>query len=137
LRGQGVIANIGRALSWEWAIGSIYLLGNTPMRASGISPATVSAVRCAGMRSAGERAECRKHLRPPQMPRPARGVHAARFRTLLGPTLVRLVDHVIARDRRCRDRRLLAILDAEGSGDIGIDRTTAETDSAMSFWRWR
>jgi uncharacterized protein YjiS (DUF1127 family) len=69
--------------------------------------------------------------------RPSRRLDVARFRPILGRTLVRLVEHVISWDQRVRDRQVLASLDDRMRRDIGIDRATAERDSTTSFWRLR
>jgi uncharacterized protein YjiS (DUF1127 family) len=89
------------------------------------------------MRAAEEPTERPELLHPLETLRPERASAAARLRTILGRTLVRLVEQVIARDQRRRDRRLLAILDDRMLRDIGIDRATAESDSTTSFWRLR
>ena len=102
---------------------------------SGISTATIPAVQLVGMGAAEERTERPELLHPPETPRPERAGRAARFRTILGLTLVRLVEQVISWDQRRRDRRLLASLDDRSLRDIGIDRATAESDSTTSFWR--
>ncbi len=84
------------------------------------------------MRAAEERTERLERLLPPEAPRPER---AARFHTILGRTLARLVKRVIAWYRGRRDRQLLASLDDQMLRDIGIDRATAGSDSTTSFWR--
>lgn len=101
---------------------------------SGISTAIVPAGRSAGRRAVEEPTGRPELLHPPETLRPKR---AARFRAILGRTLVRLVEHVISWDQCRRDRRLLASLDDGNLRDIGIDRATAESDSTTSFWRLR
>jgi len=86
------------------------------------------------MRGAEERTERLELLHPPETPRPE---HAAGFRTILGRTLVRLVEHVISCDQCRRDRRLLASLDDRTLRDIGIRRDSVERDSTSSLWRLR
>lgn len=121
----------------EPAIDRIHLQGDTPRMGSGISTATIPAAQLAGMRAAEDRTERPELLHPLETPRPERAGRAARFRTILGRTLVRLVEPVISWDQRRRDRRLLASLDDRALRDIGIDRTTAERDGTTSSWRLR
>lgn len=70
----------------------------------------------------------------PQRPRPTR---AGRFRAVLGLGLSRLLEFVVAWNRRRRDRQLLAEMNERSLRDIGIGSTTAERDSSMSYWRLR
>ncbi len=86
------------------------------------------------MRAGEERTERRELLHPPETPRPER---AARFHTILGRTLARLVKHVISWYQGYRHRQLLVNLDDRMLRDIGIDRAAAESDSTNSFWRLR
>ena len=91
----------------------------------------------ATMRGAEERTERLELLHPPETPRPERAGRGAGFRTILGRTLVRLVEHVISCDQCRRDRRLLASLDDRTLRDIGIRRDSVERDSTSSLWRLR
>ena len=86
------------------------------------------------MRAAEGHTERPELRHPTGTPHPAR---AARFRTILGRRLARLVERVIAWDRGYRDRQFLASLDNRQLRDIGIDRATVGSDSAASFWRFR
>jgi uncharacterized protein YjiS (DUF1127 family) len=88
----------------------------------------------AGMRAAEEHTERPELLHPPETPGPARG---ARFHTILGRRLGRLVEHVISWHRASRDRRFLAGLDDRQLRDMGIDRATVENDRSPPFWRFR
>ena len=68
----------------------------------------------------------------PQRPRPTR---TGRFRAVLGLGLSRLLEFVVAWNRRSRDQQWLAGLSERILRDIGIDSTTAERDRSMSYWR--
>jgi uncharacterized protein YjiS (DUF1127 family) len=89
------------------------------------------------MRAAEKRTEHLDFLHPPETPRPERAGRGAGFRTILGRTLVQLVEHVISWDQCGRDRRLLASLDDRMLRDIGIRRDMVERDSTSSIWRLR
>jgi len=86
------------------------------------------------MRGAEERTERLEFLRPLEAPRPER---AGCFRTILGRSLVRLVEHVISWNQGRHDRRLLASLNDRMLRDIGVNRARVEGDSTSSFWRLR
>jgi len=86
------------------------------------------------MRAAEEHTERPELLHLPETPGPAR---AARFHTILGCRLGRLVEHVISWNRGYRDRQLLASLDDRQLRDMGIDRATVENDRSPPFWRFR
>jgi uncharacterized protein YjiS (DUF1127 family) len=86
------------------------------------------------MRAAEEHTERPELRHPPGTPHPAR---AARFRTILGRRLARLVERVIAWDRGYRDRQFLASLDDRQLRDIGIDRWALGRDGPTPFWRLR
>jgi uncharacterized protein YjiS (DUF1127 family) len=47
----------------------------------------------------------------------------------------RLVDGIFDWQERARSRRMLAALDDRMLHDIGIDRATAQRESATAFWR--
>lgn len=47
----------------------------------------------------------------------------------------RVVERVISRKQRARDRRLLERRDDRLLRDIGIDRGAVEDESTASFWR--
>ena len=122
--------------------GTLQPTGNSPGRpqigtrtmGSGNSTTTTPAVQFAGMRAPEERTE-RSELRPTATPRSERPRRAARSLAILGRTLVRLIEQVIAWHRCRHDRQLLASLDDRRLRDIGIDGPTTESDSVMSFWR--
>src|SRR5579862_1694896 len=59
------------------------------------------------------------------------------LRAVLGLGLRRLLNLVVAWNRRTRDGQLLAGLNERILRDIGIESTMAERDTTMSFWRLR
>ena len=92
------------------------------------------AVRSTGSLAGREGKGCPAPHRDSETPRPTR---TGRFRAVLGLRLSRLLEFVVAwKGRRC-DRQLLAGLNERSLRDIGIGSTTAEGDSAMSYWRLR
>ena len=91
------------------------------------------AVRSTGSLAGRECKGCPAPHRDSETPRPTR---TGRFRAVLGLGLSRLLEFVVAWNRRGRDRQLLAGLNERSLRDIGIDSTTAES-SSMSYWRLR
>ena len=92
------------------------------------------AVRSTGSPAGRECKGCPAPHRDSETPRPTR---TGRFRAVLGLRLSRVLEFVVAwKGRRC-DRQLLAGLNERSLRDIGIGSTTAEGDSAMSYWRLR
>lgn len=67
----------------------------------------------------------------------ARAVGAAGCRALVGRTLARSVEYVVAWFLDLRDRRRLARLDDRMLRDIGVERSAVDRDSTASFWRLR
>jgi uncharacterized protein YjiS (DUF1127 family) len=51
--------------------------------------------------------------------------------------LIRAVQCVASRNKRVRDRRLLARYDERMLRDIGIDAAAVDNESTVSFWRLR
>ena len=92
------------------------------------------AVRSTGSLAGRECMGCPAPHRESKTPRPTR---TGRFRAVLGLGLSRLLEFVVAWNRRSRDRQLLAEMNERSLRDIGIDSTTAERDSSMSYWRLR
>ena len=77
---------------------------------------------------------CPASRRDSETPRPTR---TGRFRAVIGLGLSRLLEFVVACNRRRRDRQLLAEMNEWRLRDIGIGSTTAERDGSMSYWRLR
>src|SRR6266446_7926260 len=103
-----MIARISPAISRDGPMAG-FIVGATRPGSNVTSPQRPSpAFRLAGMRAAEEHTERPELLRPPETPGPAR---AARFHTILGRRLGRLVEHVISWNRGYRDRKLLASMD--------------------------
>lgn len=111
------------------------LLGVKHLDSGGASPKRPRpAVRSKGSRAGRECEGCPAPRRDSETPRPT---HSGRFRAVFGLGLSRLLEFIVAANRRSRDRQLLAKMNERSLRDIGIDSTTAEMDSSMSYWRLR
>ena len=109
------------------------VLGVKHLDSGGASPQRPRpAVRSTGSLAGRECKGCPAPHRGSETPRPTR---TGRFRAVLGLGLSRLLEFVVAWNRRSRDRQWLAGLNERILRDIGIDSTTAERDRSMSYWR--
>lgn len=111
------------------------VLGVKHLDSGGASPQRPrSTVRSTDSLAGRECNGCSVPHRESETPRPTR---SGRFRAVLGLGLTRLLEFVAASNRRRRDRQLLAGMSEWSLRDIGIDSTTAERDSPMSYRRLR
>jgi uncharacterized protein YjiS (DUF1127 family) len=101
--------------------------GASPLRSSPV-------VRSTGRHAREERGERPAPHGDSETPHQTRPGH---LRAVLGLGLSRLLDLVVAWNRRRRDRQLLEGLNERILRDIGIESIMAERDSTMSFWRLR
>ena len=109
------------------------VLGVKHLDSGGASPQRPRpAVRSTGSLAGREGKGCPAPHRDSETPRPTR---TGRFRAVLGLGLSRLLEFVVAWNRRRRDRQFLAELNEWILRDMGIDSTTAERDISMSYWR--
>jgi uncharacterized protein YjiS (DUF1127 family) len=109
------------------------VLGVKQLDSGGASPQRPRpAVRSTGSLAGRECKGCPAPHRDSETPRPTR---TGRFRAVLGLGLSRLLEFVVAWNRRSRDRQLLAGLNERSLRDIGIDSTTAERWRGGRGWR--
>jgi uncharacterized protein YjiS (DUF1127 family) len=120
LHGQDTIARIGRPLSRNRELAGLISRATRPAWGAASQRRAIPAVRLADETAGRERAG-----------------RAANCRAILGRALAQLVERVAAWERRRRNRRLLASFDDRMLRDVGIDRSAAECDSTVSFWRLR